>query len=66
MKQDAAELETQIEYQNAEISRLEASHTSEAQLMKSEHEQVLSELKDQLKESVLECSSLRMRLQTAE
>ena len=66
MKQEASDLERQIDSLNEEMSQMEKENKNEMDLLVSEKNSELSDLKDQLKDAVMEGSSLRMRCETAE
>lgn len=48
------------------MAQKETEQNQKLELMKNENEAAMSEMKGQLKEAIMECSGLRMSLQTAE
>ena len=59
-------MERQIDSLNEEMSQMEKENKNEMDLLVSEKNSELSDLKDQLKDAVMEGSSLRIRSKKAE
>ena len=66
MRQDASDLQREVENLNEERSRIEQENKNEMDMLTSEKNSELAEIKDQLKDAIMEGSQLRMRCETAE